>query len=92
MNAVNFNVAKKDFETISSIADRAVYVASKAGDHLDRTEIEMDLCAAHNTCPLKLDELLAADDFNFAHDVTNIGGMNVIGASDEQLTIKEPGR
>lgn len=72
MNTVNFNVAKKDFETISSIADRAVYIASKAGDHLDRTEIEMDLCAAHNTCPLKLGELLAADDFNFAHDVFGI--------------------
>lgn len=33
----------------------------------------MDITATHaNGCPLKLAELLAADDFNFSHDVAGI--------------------
>ncbi len=33
----------------------------------------MDITAAHrNGCPLKLDELLKAEDFDFAHDVFGI--------------------
>lgn len=33
----------------------------------------MDITACHaNGCPLKLRELLAAEDFNFAHDVFGI--------------------
>lgn len=34
---------------------------------------QMDLAAVHaNGCPLDLEKLLAADDFNFAHDVFGI--------------------
>lgn len=32
----------------------------------------MDVDACHRSCPLKLAELLAADDFNFMHDVIGI--------------------
>lgn len=38
----------------------------------DRMGAEMDIMAAHLDCPMKLDELLAADDFNFLHDVFGI--------------------
>lgn len=72
MGTVNFKVAKLDSETIRHIADRAVRMAAQHNVELDRIETEMDLCALHNTCPLRLDELLAADDFNFAHDVFGI--------------------
>lgn len=32
----------------------------------------MDITAAHKVCPLKLEQLLAADDANFSHDVFGI--------------------
>ena len=39
----------------------------------ERQMIEMDLWAIHvSSCPLRLAELLAADDFNFSHDVFGV--------------------
>jgi len=38
----------------------------------DRQGAEMDIMAAHITCPLKLEKLLAANNFNFIHDVGGI--------------------
>lgn len=36
-------------------------------------DIQMDILATHlNGCPLRLQELYAADDFNFSHDVGGI--------------------
>jgi len=36
-------------------------------------EAQMDVTACHvNGCPLKLQELLEADDFNFSHDIFGI--------------------
>lgn len=38
-----------------------------------RLEMQMDIIACHaNGCPLRLDDLLAADDFNLLHDVLGI--------------------
>lgn len=41
---------------------------------IDRSKLDliMDISAAHITCPLRLTELLNADDFNFHHDLDGI--------------------
>ena len=42
-------------------------------DHRSLVDIAMDITATHNNgCKLRLDELLKADDFNFAHDIAGI--------------------
>lgn len=38
----------------------------------DQLSILMDIQAAHMTCPLRLQALLDADEFNFWHDVGGI--------------------
>jgi hypothetical protein len=66
---VSFDVSAEDGKIIAAIVVRA---ASKMniGSKLD---LVMDLTACHaNGCPLKLRELLEADDFNFAHDIRGI--------------------
>ena len=40
----------------------------------ERWHMMMDLSVCHaNNCPLRLDELLGADRFNFSHDLYGIG-------------------
>src|SRR5687767_3117048 len=60
--------------TIGKIADRAVEVYAKHGVRIERMMIVMDLTACHfqGGQKLRLDDLLAADDFNFMHDVRGI--------------------
>lgn len=55
-------------ETVIAIAERAVALTI----HTDAVNCMMDISATHVHCPLRLDDLLAADDFNFAHDITGI--------------------
>ncbi len=58
---------------ILKIARRAVGLYSAHGVKLDLLETQMDLSATHaGGCRLNLDKLLAADDFNFMHDITGI--------------------
>jgi len=57
---------------ISKIAKRAVEFAAKDDDKIDFISLDMDITAAHNHCPLKLTELLEANEFNFCHDVFGI--------------------
>lgn len=65
---VKFNTTEDDGRTISGIVSRAA--AFNLGSRMD---IHMDLSATHcNGNPLRLDDLLAADDFNFLHDVCGI--------------------
>jgi hypothetical protein len=73
--APSFRTSKADFNLIKKIAVRAREMAL----HMDRenerslTDFHMDIAACHaNGNPLRLDALLAADDFNFAHDVFGI--------------------
>jgi len=67
--SISFETTKEDGAIIEQIADRACKVWPEG----DRLNFVMDLTATHaNGCPLKLAELLAADDFNFAHDVAGI--------------------
>lgn len=65
---------KSDFKTISKIADRAHKMACEHQPDFKRTKVDimMDIECCHETMPLDLGKLLAADDFNFAHDVFGI--------------------
>lgn len=66
------NILKKmpmeEIDLIGDIAGRA----KKMNNTVDIVSAQMDITLAHSVCPLKLDELLAADDFNFIHDVAGI--------------------
>lgn len=63
----------EDFKLQSQIADRAVKMAKKHGIDYPKFDAVMDIDACHsNGCPLNLQKLLDADDFNFAHDVFGI--------------------
>jgi hypothetical protein len=61
-------INKKDLVTIRRIVKRA----NKDIDDYDNCSLEMDICATHLSCPLKLEELLEADLFNFGHDILGI--------------------
>lgn len=61
-------------DLIGKIADRAVRHYASFDIRVDRTEVVLDLTACHfKGQRLRLDDLLAADDLNFVHD---IGGIN----------------
>jgi len=71
--SISFHVTPAERELLSDIADHAVRMAKKAGVEYDKMTAVMDLTARHaNGNPLKLSELLDADDFNFSHDVFGI--------------------
>ncbi len=70
---IQWTVDKEAIQTIPKIAKRAVVMAKKHGVSYDHLDAVMDIDACHNNGnSLKLAELLAADDFNFAHDVFGI--------------------
>lgn len=70
---VSFKVTVQENRIIRDIARRTVAQAIKAGLHYDLMDAEMDVTAVHcNGCPLRLEALLEADDFNFTHDVFGI--------------------
>lgn len=68
-----FSTSKEDALKIGSIVERAKAMLRARGQTLDSSSLHMDISACHaNGTPLKLDALLAADDFNFSHDVFGI--------------------
>ena len=70
---INWTHDKAEFEIEAQIAKRAVALAKEHGIEYKQMDAVMDIDATHNNgCPLKLTELLAADDFNFVHDVFGI--------------------
>ena len=73
---INFKAERADVLKISAICDRTEKLAAKLNIRLpipDRLTLHMDITACHlNGNPLRLDELLAADDANFGHDVFGI--------------------
>jgi len=78
---INFDATADDAALISDIVDRWCGLAEKyraaspASEFpkVDKRSLSMDLTACHlNGTPLKLEELLEADDFNFIHDVGGI--------------------
>lgn len=63
-----------DLALIGKIADRAVNLYAKHDVRVERRDILLDVIATHQRVQkLRLTDLLAADDANFAHD---IGGIN----------------
>jgi hypothetical protein len=67
---VQFKASHNDLLLMSQIANRYLKRFPNFGKKLD---VMMDLEAViSNGCPLKLSDLLAADDFNFFHDVCGI--------------------
>lgn len=65
--------AREEARTIAAIAKRAVHMAAKVGFDYGFMDADMDITACHmNGAPLRLNELLAADDLNFSHDVFGI--------------------
>ncbi len=67
---VSFDVSREDAKLIQAIVDRAVKMELLGGSRMD---LEMDIEAVHaNGTPLRLADLLAADTFNFSHDVSGI--------------------
>ena len=70
---ISFKVSKDEMLKIRKLSAKAVSLAEKIGVDYKMTDIAMDLTACHaNGCKLKLEELLSADEFNFAHDVFGI--------------------
>ena len=73
MRSVSFTVKKDEARIISKIAARAVSLALAHDITYEFMDADMDITATHaNGCPLRLDDLLAADEFNFGHDVFGI--------------------
>jgi hypothetical protein len=63
-----------EMRVIGKIADRAVNLYAQNDIRVDRTDVLLDVMTVHNRVQkLRLDDLLTADDVNFAHD---IGGIN----------------
>lgn len=63
-----------DLAIIKKIAARGVNVYAQHEVRVDELTFIMDLTACHFTgCKLRLEDLLAADDFNLMHD---LGGIN----------------
>ena len=61
-------------DVIGKIADRAVGIYASNDIEVDRQNVLMDVSACHfGPQKLRLDDLLAADELNFIHD---IGGIN----------------
>jgi hypothetical protein len=63
-----------DARLIQKIVQRAekLFAELQAPGHFNRMSATMDLICAHMVNPLKLEELLAARDGDFAHDVFGI--------------------
>jgi hypothetical protein len=58
---------------INGMAHRATAMAQSVGIEYKVMDADMDLTACHlNGCPLRLEDMAKADDFNFAHDVLGI--------------------
>lgn len=69
-----FDLARKaNLDIIGKIADRAVSLYANADVRVYRQDVLMDITAVHfGPCKLRLEDLLAADDFNFIHDIIGI--------------------
>ena len=70
---ISFKTTATEQEMISSIAERAIRAARKVSIEYPFVDAMMDITAVHaNGMPLRLAELLEADDFDFNHDIFGI--------------------
>lgn len=65
---IKWKISKEDTEVIAKIVKRA----KEAGVQRDNLSLLMDISIAHQNCPLRLQELLEAKNFEFMHDVIGI--------------------
>ena len=73
MREVSFKVSDADAEIISQIVKRGWAIDWLRASYADKLSMRMDVMAVHaNGNRLRLADLLAADDFNFAHDMSGI--------------------
>lgn len=69
----SFEVSKEDAALIRDIVDRWYRMGKGALKSSDKLAMSMDITACHaNGNPLRLADLLRADNFNFTHDVCGI--------------------
>ena len=67
---MNWKATTDELVLVRNIAIRAI---QQNFVFISMTDLVMDIIACHcNGCSLKLEELLNADDVNFAHDVSGI--------------------
>jgi len=79
---VTFDTSIEDGRKIQAICDRAFNAMQLR--YASKLDMVMDITAVHaNGCPLNLDKFLAADDFNFYHDI--IGIHNCLDRKTRQL-------
>lgn len=62
------NLAPFEVDATAAIAKRA----SKMFDTLDAITIMILVTEVHRSLPLRLQDLVEADDFNFSHDISGI--------------------
>ena len=69
----NSTIARKEFQTMTVIADRALELYAEC-DHIpdDKLTVMMDIEFAHIDTPLDLDKFLGFSNENFAHDMFGI--------------------
>ena len=73
MQKASFKVSRYEHTLIRDVVDRAVKLSIDMEIKASKFDIAMDVTAAHvNACKPDLERLIAADDFNFAHDVFGI--------------------
>lgn len=69
---IDFTLNNAERYLVDKIVDRAVKIAG-GPRKCDKLSLTMDIAAVHcNGNPLRLEEMLRADDFNLAHDVFGI--------------------
>lgn len=62
-----------EMKLIGKIADRAITLYAKHNVRVERLDTLLDVMTVHQKAqPLRLADLLAADDVNFIHDITGI--------------------
>lgn len=72
--ALSFDVSPHEAAIIGQIVQRAIYNAHCAAVKLDHVQIAMDVTACHcNGTPIKLLQLLMADNSDFDRDIIGIG-------------------
>lgn len=79
-----FKANKTDLILIEGIVDRGMSIPWLAASYASRLDLLMDVTAVHLWNQLRLKDMLGADDFNFAHDISGI--CNCLGRETGQLT------
>lgn len=70
---IDFKSTKEDRDLIGKIVIRGRKLAKKLDIPYDGMDMLMDITAVHlNGNPLRLDDMLKADEFNFGHDLFGI--------------------